>query len=107
MRSLLLLAGALPAAVFAADVLKTDGFSSCIDNSDIEVTKMNIEYNKDTGAVIYDVAGTSKKEQNVTATMTVYAYGKQVYTKSFDPCDDDVAQLCPGMDSCSLPPFSY
>jgi hypothetical protein len=58
---------------------------------------MNIQYNRATQQVIFDVAGTSATSQKVMASLTVSAYGKQVYQKSFNPCDTAsfVAQLCP------------
>lgn len=94
--SLLLLS--LPARVFAGDVLQTTGFSSCGSDADIQVQKMNIKYDKSTQLVVFDVAGTSNKVQEVTASLVVTAYGQQVYEKSFDPCDaaTKVEQLCPG-----------
>lgn len=89
---------ALPLGVLGADVLKTSGYTSCLDNSDIKVDNVNIAYNKADSTVTFDVSGTSAKVQNVTAALTVMAYGKQVYQKSFDPCDEasKVEQLCPG-----------
>lgn len=98
MVSALLLLGALPAGVFGADVLETSGFSTCGAESDIKVNKMNIQYNRATQKVIFDVGGTSTKSQKVMASLIVSAYGKQVYQKSFDPCGDatKVDQLCPG-----------
>ncbi|TID22276.1 TRP-domain-containing protein [Venturia nashicola] len=97
MVSTLLLLGALPAGVFSEDVLETNGFSTCGAESDIKVNKMNIQYNKATQKVIFDVGGTSTKSQKVMASLVVSAYGKQVYQKSFDPCDEGtkVEQLCP------------
>lgn len=58
---------------------------------------MNIQYNRATQKVTFDVAGTSTKVQNVTASLTVLAYGQQVYQKDFNPCDSStpVQQLCP------------
>ncbi|KAF1985374.1 DUF907 domain protein [Aulographum hederae CBS 113979] len=91
----LLLLGALPAGVFATDVLKTDGFSTCSNNTDIQVTKMNMEYNRGSGQVTFDVEGTSAVEQDVTAAIVVTAYGKEVYRKDFDPCDSGIRPLCP------------
>ncbi|QDS78142.1 hypothetical protein FKW77_004675 [Venturia effusa] len=93
----LLLLGALPAGVLSADVLETNGFSTCGGESDIKVNKMNIQYNRATQKVIFDVGGTSTKSQKVMASLVVSAYGKQVYQKSFDPCADGtkVEQLCP------------
>lgn len=92
-----LIFGALPVGVFGTDVLKTTGFTTCLDNSSITVTNLNVAYDRVAGAVTFDVAGTSSKEQNVSAVLTVNAYGKQVYIKEFNPCDTDtkVDQLCP------------
>ena len=94
----LLTFAALLAGALGADILKTSGFTSCLENSAIQVTNLNIQYDRSTSAVTFDVAGTSAKVQNVTASLTVSAYGKQVYTKDFNPCDKDskVDQLCPG-----------
>lgn len=97
--SQLLVLGALPVRVLGADVLKTSGFTSCLDSSAIQVTNLDIEYDRAKGDVTFDVAGNSAKIQNVTASLTVTAYGKEVYKKDFDPCDPEtkVDQLCPGM----------
>ncbi|KAL8659495.1 MAG: hypothetical protein Q9226_000388 [Calogaya cf. arnoldii] len=88
---------ALPVRVLSADVLKTSGFTSCLDDSAISVTKLHIEYDRAKGTVTFDVGGNSAKVQNVTASLTVSAYGNQVYTKDFNPClpSSKVAQLCP------------
>ena len=94
----LLVLGALPVRVLGADVLKTSGFTSCLDESAISVNKLHVEYDRAKGTVTFDVGGNSAKVQNVTASLTVSAYGNEVYTKDFNPCDQDteVAQLCPG-----------
>jgi hypothetical protein len=94
----LLLASA-PLGALAGDVLKTSGFSTCQDSSDIKVEKLNLEFDKDTKKITFDVAGTSEKEQKVKATLIVNAYGKEVYRNSFNPCDDSTKmdKLCPGM----------
>jgi hypothetical protein len=93
----LFLLGTLPITVLGADVLKTNGFSSCLANGSIQVQKLNIEYNKATNKVVFDVAGTSSKQQNVTASMVVMAYGREVYRNDFNPCEAAtfVQQLCP------------
>ncbi|KAL9603964.1 MAG: hypothetical protein Q9179_002026 [Wetmoreana sp. 5 TL-2023] len=95
--SLLLAIGALPVRVLSVDILKTSGFTSCLDNSDIKVTNLDVQYDRSKKTVSFDVAGTSAKVQNVTALLTVSAYGKEVYNKDFNPCDSAtaVAQLCP------------
>lgn len=64
----------------------------------IEVTAMDVQYDRSSKRVTFDVAGKSSQSQNVTAKIVVTAYGQQVYSNSFDPCDSGthVAQLCPG-----------
>lgn len=81
---------------WAADVLSTNGFTTCLDNSAIQVDKLNVQYNKNSRKLTFDVAGESKSEQNVTANLVVTAYGKQVYQKEFSPCDEGMEEMCPG-----------
>jgi hypothetical protein len=95
----ILLASA-PLGALAGDVLKTNGYSSCLNGpSDIKVSKLDIEFDRSTKKVTFDVQGTNEKEQEVMATLIVNAYGKEVYKKEFDPCAEGtkVPQLCPGM----------
>ncbi|KAF2664523.1 TRP-domain-containing protein [Microthyrium microscopicum] len=95
--TILLACAILPSAVLGGDVLQSNGFSMCSADADITVQKLNIQYDKGSNQVVFDVAGTSTKQQEVTATLTVTAYGQQVYTNTFDPCSNStrVAQLCP------------
>lgn len=87
----------LPVSILANDILETDGFQSCLNDSAIQVQKMNIQFDRSTNTVHFDVAGSSASKQNVTANLVVSAYGKQVYQKSFDPCAQEihVQDLCP------------
>jgi len=97
--SLLLLAlASLPAVTFADQILQTSGFSTCLDESNITVSKVNIKYDAGSQTVTFDVAGTSQSVINVTAILNVTAYGNNVYSNSFNPCDQStfVSQLCPG-----------
>lgn len=98
-----LLRAALVGAAFASrvlgvNVLQTDGFSSCSTSATVTVQKVDINYDNDNQTVSFDVAGTSTEVQNVTAVLNVTAYGQNVYSNSFDPCDSKtfVQQLCPG-----------
>lgn len=94
----LLLASA-PLGALANDVLKTNGYNSCLNgNSDITVNKLDIEFDRTTKKIKFDVSGTNAKEQKVMATLKVNAYGKEVYSNTFDPCEGTmkVDQLCPG-----------
>ncbi|KAL4974527.1 hypothetical protein BDW66DRAFT_139714 [Aspergillus desertorum] len=87
----------LPAGGYAADTLSTGSLSTCLTGSDIQVNKLDITFSRSTKTINFDVSGTNTKEQNVTASLSVTAYGNEVYTKEFDPCDgaNYVEQLCP------------
>lgn len=80
----------------AADILKNNGFTSCLDNSDIKVEKLNLEFNRATNSFVFDAAGSSGRKQNVTASLVIKAYGQE-FTQEFDPCDkaNYVEQMCP------------
>ena len=102
MKSLIpLLLGILPAGVLCTDILRTNGFSTCLDSRDIKAERIRIQYDRTTKVLAFDLAGSSAKTQNVTASLDVSAYGQEVYQRDFDPCDSEtfVEQLCPGMCS--------
>ncbi|EJT81537.1 hypothetical protein GGTG_01515, partial [Gaeumannomyces tritici R3-111a-1] len=82
-----------------ADILQTIGFSNCGADANIQVQKVDIQYNNEKKTVSFDVAGSSSRIQNVTAILNVTAYGQQVYSNTFNPCARGtfVSQLCPGM----------
>jgi hypothetical protein len=88
---------ALVSGVLGGDILKTNGFSDCSNNSTITVNNVDLQFDRSTNLLTFDVSGSSAKSQEVTATLTVTAYGVQVYQDSFDPCDAStkVEQLCP------------
>lgn len=93
----ILLASA-PLGALANDVLKTNGYSSCSDgDADIKVHRLDLEFDRTTKKVTFDVSGTSEKVQKVMAKLVVNAYGIEVYKNEFNPCDDGnkVEQLCP------------
>ncbi|KAJ5962173.1 hypothetical protein N7501_007114 [Penicillium viridicatum] len=92
-----LLGLAIVPQALAADTLSTSGFNLCMTDSAINVQKMDVTYARSTGVVVFDVAGTNAMEQNVSASITVTAYGNELYSKEFDPCGTDihVDQLCP------------
>lgn len=94
----ILYSGSFTIGVLGGDVLETSGFTTCLDKSTITISNLNVKYDRSVDAVIFDIGGSSSRQQNVTASLTVTAYGRQVYKKDFDPCDEDtkVPQLCPG-----------
>jgi hypothetical protein len=98
-RTVALALALLPTGILAGGILKTDGFETCLENSDITITTVEVTYDSDNETVTFNLAGSSATEQNVTASLVITAYGEEVYSKTFDPCDSatEVEQLCPGM----------
>jgi hypothetical protein len=94
----ILLASA-PLGALANDILKTNGYTSCQTDSAITVNRLDMEFDKTAKKIIFDVSGSSAKEQKVRAVLVVNAYGKEVYRKEFSPCDEETKmdELCPGM----------
>lgn len=95
----ILLLSALPASVLGGDVLTSNGYSMCLNDPNIHVDRLNVTYDRNTRLLTFDVAGSSSKELNVTVDLVIEAYGQQVYTRTFNPCDIhdvDMPQMCPG-----------
>ncbi|KOS16781.1 Flavin carrier protein 2 [Escovopsis weberi] len=87
----------LATGVLADDVLRTTGFTECGGDSTVDIDTLSIVYNNDQRVITFDIAGTSSRSQNVTASLDVSAYGNSIFSKSFNPCEDAsyVASLCP------------
>lgn len=89
----------LSTTALCEDILETIGFSNCQNGTaTIELDRVNIEYNNENKTIIFDIQGTSNREQNVTAELSVTAFGADIFSNSFNPCDSGtfVERLCPG-----------
>jgi hypothetical protein len=89
---------ALPARVLAGETLSSSGYSMCLNDPNIQVERLNVTYNRHSRLITFDVAGKSTTELKVTVDLVVTAYGQEVYTRSFNPCDiNDInmPQICP------------
>ncbi|KAI0022430.1 TRP-domain-containing protein [Xylariomycetidae sp. FL0641] len=87
----------LATGVLGDDILVTDGFTNCDAGNPIQVQNVDIKYNNNLKTVEFNVAGTSAKKQKVMAVLSVTAYGQDVYTNKFNPCEEPnkVDALCP------------
>ncbi|EGO53746.1 hypothetical protein NEUTE1DRAFT_93326 [Neurospora tetrasperma FGSC 2508] len=83
--------------VMGDDILKTVGFNVCEQDAQVSVQRADVTYNNADRTVVFNVAGTSNQVQNVTAHLSVTAYGMNIYDNTFNPCDEGtfVKQLCP------------
>lgn len=68
----------------------------------MKVTNLDVTYDKTTRKLLFDVAGESDVEQKVRGKLIVSAYGQEIYTKTFNPCDstNPMPGMCPGKSTC-------
>lgn len=94
----LFILGCLPAQILAGGTLSTKGITSCMADPDVHIETLDVTYTRATRGVAFSLAGTNDKKQEVVASLTVNAYGNQIYSKQFDPCSPEyqVDALCPG-----------
>ncbi|KAK9478989.1 TRP-domain-containing protein [Lipomyces japonicus] len=82
--------------VAAADVISTNQVYTCDSSAaSIFVNDLSIQYDRQSKNVTFNIQGSSAKSQNVSATLDVTAYGKHLFSYSFDPCAYDISQICP------------
>ena len=86
-----------PRQVLGGDILETKGFATCLESNSINISRLQIQYDRTTNNITFDLAGSSDKVQNVTALLTVTAYGRKLDEQSVNPCDKGIMELCPGM----------
>lgn len=86
-----------PRQVLGGDILETKGFATCQASNSINISRLQIQYDRSTNNITFDLAGSSDKVQNVTALLTVTAYGRRLDEQSVDPCEKGIMDLCPGM----------
>lgn len=92
-----LAATAMTTGVLGSNVLETSGFTDCGSVDGISVNALDIKYDEGSKTVEFNLAGTSDKQRNVSATLSVIAYGNEIYSNSFNPCKIEtyIPQLCP------------
>lgn len=96
-RAAICAAALLPRAL-GDQTLVTTSFINCESDDTIKLDTVDITYNNDVKSVTFNLAGSSDKEQNITASLVVTAYGNTVYSNHFNPCEakNYVEELCPG-----------
>ncbi|KAK9455074.1 hypothetical protein V1511DRAFT_459054 [Dipodascopsis uninucleata] len=90
----LLLATSLQLAS-ATRLVKSTSLQTCIDNSDFSASLFNFNFTPDNRTVSIDIVAVSTLTGNITADLTINAYGLNILTKSLNPCDLNLDQLCP------------
>ena len=80
---------------YAGNILRMDRFKTCQVDSSIKIEKLDISFDRANKKIRFDVGGNSIREQKVIAKLPVIVYGKEVYSKDFNPCEESIFQLYP------------
>ncbi|KAK9358730.1 hypothetical protein V1504DRAFT_460079 [Lipomyces starkeyi] len=84
----------LPSAS-ATRLIKSTSLQTCIENSDFSASLFNVVFTPDNRTISIDIVAVSSLEGNVTAKLTIDAYGLTVVTDTINPCELGMDQLCP------------
>ncbi|KAA6414196.1 MAG: transient receptor potential ion channel [Lasallia pustulata] len=76
--------------------LYTADFGDCLGSSLINVTRFDAAYYKDNMTVLFHLEGnTAVKNESLMLYIGVFAYGESRFDLTFNPCDANIASLCP------------
>ncbi|KAK4569511.1 hypothetical protein LTR86_003274 [Recurvomyces mirabilis] len=84
--------------------LYTGNFGDCLGGaSAINVTRFDAAYYKDNMTVLFHLAGnTGLKNESLMMYIGVYAYGSSRFDLVFNPCQANIASLCPANSSVPI-----
>ncbi|KAE8356188.1 hypothetical protein BDV28DRAFT_127551 [Aspergillus coremiiformis] len=81
--------------VSASRVIQSNSLDLCSDNKNFTATFFNVTFTPDTRILSVGFNGTVAISGNVIADLSLKAYGKEVITKTLDPCQMKQQNLCP------------
>ncbi|KAB8074412.1 hypothetical protein BDV29DRAFT_173699 [Aspergillus leporis] len=81
--------------VAASRVIKSNSLDLCPDNRNFTATYFNVTFTPDDHVLSVGFNGTVAISGNVLADISLTAYGKEVITKTLDPCKMKEQRLCP------------
>lgn len=81
----------------AADIINSSGLKPCEgdENPGFTARLFEVAFTPNNKSLSVDMAGVSSIDGNITASIALYAYGKDVLSSSIDLCDLDIPYLCP------------
>lgn len=82
-----------PAA--AQKMLVSNSLNTCHQNSSFTASLFNVVYTPNNGSAAFDIVATSSVQGYVVFDVAASAYGYEFLRQTVDPCDIDLAGLCP------------
>jgi len=84
--------------VSADQFLETNSLLSCQNNNGFSASLFHVRYHPNNSTLDFNIVGTSTIAANITAEISVTAYGYDITTINFDPCANSasiISGLCP------------
>lgn len=79
----------------AESVIEASSLVTCMDNSLFSASKFEVTFTPDNRTITYEIDASVEIDGKVVAEVDIYAYGINIISKTIDPCDIDLVQLCP------------
>ena len=76
-------------------MLKTNSLNTCQENSSFTASLFNLVYTPSNDSVTINIVAVSSIQGSVEFDVEISAYGYAFFKKVLDPCDIDLAGLCP------------
>lgn len=88
--------------VTAIRLIQSTSLTECMDNSNFSASLFQVTFTPDNYSLAININGISSISGNITAEVTVTAYGFTFLTEELNPCDLKLEGLCP-MQAGSIP----
>ncbi|KAF7536207.1 hypothetical protein G7054_g4724 [Neopestalotiopsis clavispora] len=79
----------------AEPMLTSSSLNTCQDDSSFTASLFNVVYTPNNNTASVDIVATSSVEGNVVFDVSISAYGYQIIRQTVNPCEIDLAGLCP------------
>lgn len=79
----------------AGNVIESNSLNSCKSGSNFTATLFNVAYTPKNNSIAVNINGVSSIVGNVTAQLSVTAYGFNIVNQTLNPCEMDLAGFCP------------
>ncbi|KAH7399943.1 hypothetical protein BKA64DRAFT_469864 [Cadophora sp. MPI-SDFR-AT-0126] len=81
--------------VSAVRLIESKSLNTCQDNSSFTASLFNVVFTPNNRTLTFDVVGVSSIQGNVSFGIEVFAYGYRFLKQTLDPCNMDLAGMCP------------
>ncbi|KAG4435239.1 hypothetical protein IFR05_009272 [Cadophora sp. M221] len=79
----------------AVRLIESKSLNTCQDNSSFTASLFNVVFTPNNRTLTFDVVGVSSIQGNVSFGIEVFAYGYRFIKQTLDPCNMDLAGMCP------------